>query len=208
MPAEAHTPRGAAPSQGRTRSGQRIVYLRDRDDGQRMKDVVYVHPPRYKDAEFQNPAGLPRPVVGGLPFPWVTPMGPGGPLFREVERVKAELCRRFWGCQVCGNDLDVTAWVALERPGDGAGVITSAAMHQACLRLAVTYCPALGDVTRGYAFTEVYEDDVVGGEENAGNERAPRTRWYLRPVAETARPGRVRRFLTLDQIGEGAAERR
>ncbi|MGW5202137.1 hypothetical protein [Streptomyces spiralis] len=169
-----------------------------------MKDVVYVHPPRYKDADFQNPAGLPRPVVGGLPFPWVTPMGAGGPLFREVERVKAELCRRLWGCQVCGNDLDVTAWVALERPEDWAGVITSAAMHQACLRLAVTYCPVLGDATRGYAFTEVYEDEVVAVEEKASNKMAPRTRWCLRPVSETVRPGRVRAFLTLGQLDEAA----
>ncbi|MFH0521652.1 hypothetical protein ACHBTE_31275 [Streptomyces sp. M41] len=187
------------PAEG-VRPGQRIVHLRDRDDGLRMKDVVYVHPPHYKGAEFQNPAGLPRPLVAGLPFPWVTPMGDGGPLFREVERIRAELCRRLWGCQVCGDDLDTMAWVALERPEDGSPVITSSAIHGTCLRLAVRHCPVLGDAAKGYAFTEVSEDDITAvGEEN-GNERAPKARWYLRPVAETPRPDRVRTFLTVAQV--------
>lgn len=184
------------------RPGQRVVYLRDRDDGQRMKDVIYVHPPSYKGSEFQNPAGLPRPVVAGLPFPWVTPMGDSGPLFREVERVKAELCRRLWGCQVCGHDLAPTAWVALERPEDGSPVITSAAIHHACLRLAVQHCPVLGDAAKGYAFTEVFEDDIVAAADGAGHERAPAARWHLRPVSETSRPDRTRAFLTLSQVLE------
>ncbi|MFE7093507.1 hypothetical protein [Streptomyces erythrochromogenes] len=188
MPTEAHT-------------NQRIVHLRDRDDGQRMKDVVYVHPPRYKGADFQNPAGLPRPIVGGFPFPWVTPMGDDGPRFREIERVKAELCRRLWGCQVCGDDLGVAAWVALERPEDGAAVVSSAAIHPACLRIALDYCPALGDAARGYAFTEVLEDDIApvdGGTQG----RAPKIRWHLRPVSETAEPNRVRVFLSVADVRE------
>ncbi|MEV6050422.1 hypothetical protein [Streptomyces sp. NPDC052107] len=184
------------------RAGQRVVYLRDRDDGQRMKDVIYVHPPSYKGAEFQNPAGLPRPVVAGLPFPWVTPMGDSGPLFREVERVKAELCRRLWGCQVCGNDLDTTAWVALERPEDGSPVITSAAIHRACLSLAVEHCPVLGDAANNYAFTEVFEDDIAAAADEGRHEGAPKARWYLRPVSETPRPDRMRTFLSLRQVLE------
>ncbi|GAA3570922.1 hypothetical protein [Streptomyces osmaniensis] len=181
------------------RPGQRVVYLRDRD-GQRMKDVIYVHPPSYKGAEFQNPAGLPRPVVAGLPFPWITPMGDGGPLFREVERVKAELCRRLWGCQVCGHDLDTTAWAALERPEDGSPVITSAAIHGACLRLAAQHCPVLGDAANGYAFTEVVRDDIATAADENGHARAPTARWHLRPLSETPRPHRTRTFLTLSEV--------
>lgn len=181
---------------------QRVVYMQDRDDGQRMKDVVYVHPPSYKGEEFPNPAGLPRPVVGGLPFPWVTPMADGKPLFREIERVKAELCRRLWGCQVCGNDLDSTAWVALKEPAEGSAVVSSAAIHPACLRLAVQYCPVLGDPAMGYAFTEVYEDDIVAvtDESPDRNDRAPAARWHLRPAAETSRPDRVRTFHSLSDV--------
>ncbi|MFE9023448.1 hypothetical protein ACFYNL_33430 [Streptomyces sp. NPDC007808] len=185
------------------RPGHRVVYLRDREDGQRMKDVLYVHPPSYKGVEFHNPAGLPRPVVAGLPFPWVTPMGDSGPLFREVERVKAELCRRLWGCQVCGNDLDTTAWVALERPEDGSPVVTSAAIHRACLRLGVRHCPVLGDAANGYAFTEVFEDDITAVAGDGAQERAPAARWYLRSVADTARPDRVRTFLSVREVLEG-----
>jgi hypothetical protein len=184
------------------RAGQRVVYLRDRDDGQRMKDVIYVHPPSYKGAEFHNPAGLPRPVVAGLPFPWVTPMGDSGPLFREVERVKAELCRRLWGCQVCGDDLGTTAWVALERPEDGSSVITSAALHRACLSLAVQHCPVLGDVANGYAFTEVYQDDITTAADKGTHGGAPKCRWYLRPVSQTPRPDRTRVFLSHRQVLE------
>ncbi|MFG3531967.1 hypothetical protein ACGF8B_35310 [Streptomyces sp. NPDC047917] len=186
------------------RPEQRVVYLRDRDDGQRMKDVVYVHPPSYKGAEFPNPAGLPRPVVAGLPFPWVTPMGTSGPLFREVERVKAELCRRLWGCQVCGNDLDTTAWVALERPEEGSPVITSSAIHRTCLRLAVRHCPVLGNAANGYTFTEVFEDDIATAAGEHNHERAPKARWYLRPVAETSQPDRPRAFLSLPQVLDGS----
>ncbi|KOU77051.1 hypothetical protein ADK57_04015 [Streptomyces sp. MMG1533] len=183
---------------------QRVVYLRDRDDGQRMKDVVYVHPPRYKGEDFQNPAGLPRPVVAGLPFPWVTPMGDGVPLFREIERAKAELCRRLWGCQVCGNDLDVTAWVALQEPKDGSPVVSSAAIHPECLRIAVRYCPVLGDPGAGYVFTEVYEDDIVAVPDDSPdrNARMPAARWHLRAVAGTSRPDRVRSFRSLSEVRE------
>ncbi|MER5548383.1 hypothetical protein ABT072_39485 [Streptomyces sp. NPDC002589] len=189
---------------------QRVVYLRDRPDGQRMKDVVYVHPPRYKGEDFQNPAGLPRPVVGGLPFPWVTPMGDGQPLFREIERVKAELCRRLWGCQVCGNDLGTTAWLALQEPQDGSAVVSSAAIHAECLRIAVDYCPVLGNPSMGYVFTEAYEDDIVAVSDTSPdrNPHTPTARWHLRPVVETSRPNRVRRFHSLAEVkaaGRGSA---
>ncbi|MEU1471656.1 hypothetical protein ABZ434_25975 [Streptomyces sp. NPDC005761] len=181
---------------------QRVVYLRDRVDGQRMKDVVYVHPPRYKGEEFHNPAGLPRPVVGGLPYPWVTPMGDEAPLFRELERVKAELCRRLWGCQVCGNDLGATAWAALQEPAEGSAVVSSAAIHPACLQLAVKYCPVLGDPARRYAFTEVLEEDIVAvsSGNSAPGDRSPAARWHLLPAAETSQPDRTRSFLSLTQV--------
>ncbi|MGW6843861.1 hypothetical protein [Streptomyces sp. NPDC054958] len=165
-----------------------------------MKDVVYIRPPQYKGEEFQNPAGLPRPVVAGLPFPWVTPMGDSEPLFKEVERVKAEMCRSHWGCQVCGNDLATTAWVALERPEEGSPVITSAAMHQTCLILAAEHCPVLGDASNGYAFTEVQQDDITASYDETSHEKAPKSRWRLRSVSETSRPDRLRIFLSLAQL--------
>ena len=183
----------------------RVVFMRDRGDGRRMKEVVYVDPPEYQGSAFTNAAGLPRPWVRGLPFPWVTPMVEGVPRFREIERVKAELCRTLWGCQVCGDDLDDLAWVALKAPADGSAVVSSAAIHAACLRLAVQYCPVLGDPGMAYVFAEVYRDDVVAvpTEEAEAAGEAPRTpaaRWHLRPVESTLRPDRVRVFHTLAEV--------
>jgi len=101
-----------------------------------MQDVVPAEPVTHLGRDFPNPAGLPRPRVRGLPFPWVTPMVEGTPRFREIERVRAEMCRSLWGCQVCGEDLDAAAWVAVKEARPGAAIVSSAAMHRGCLDLA------------------------------------------------------------------------
>jgi hypothetical protein len=146
-----------------------------------MKDVIPAEAVTYRDHDFPNPAGLPRPQVAGLPFPWVTPMIDGVPRFREIDRVRAEMCRALWGCQVCGEDLGATAWVVVREAKQGAGIVSSSAMHRQCLDLAVRHCPRLADPGSGYAFTEVSLHDIESRVTPTGprDDRQPRERWYL-----------------------------
>lgn len=174
----------------------RTVFLRDRRDGCRMKDVVAAEPVIYLGQDFPNPAGLPRPRVRGLPFPWVTPMVDETPRFRDLDRVRAEMCRSLWGCQVCGEDLDPVAWVAVKEAKPGSAIVSSAAMHRRCLDLAVRHCPRLGDPASGCAFAEVSRQDIHPRPEQAAehDERQPKMRWYLRA------DGQSYDFRSLDEI--------
>lgn len=88
-----------------------------------------------------SPRGWPRPIIDGLPAPWISANGDLGDVdaFRRVVAVMTGLC------QVCGDPLGITARVYW-RPGDRI-VIDGTAVHpDRCGPLAERHCPALRDL--------------------------------------------------------------
>ena len=84
-------------------------------------------------------AGLPRPVSAGLPIPYVTPVSNGRPWWRLTHGARLLACQHSWLCQFCGLPLPELAWVVL----NGDHIESDAALHKACLDLALSLCPHL-----------------------------------------------------------------
>lgn len=97
-------------------------------------------------------AGLPRPRLDGMPVPWITRVGPDGPLCKRVLLDRILRCQAEWRCQVCGEPLPRRAWVSL---GSDGTVYSDAAMHKGCLILARRWCPYLRNPANDVEIVEV-----------------------------------------------------
>lgn len=85
-----------------------------------------------------TPAGLPRPRIDGMPVPWITRMDGKQAAWARVIPHRLRECQRHWLCQVCGQALSERAWVLAEYDLE---VLSGAAMHLPCLRMAQHWCP-------------------------------------------------------------------
>lgn len=118
------------------------------------------------------PRGFPRPLIDGLPAPWIAKDKLGDiDVFRRACAVMLRLC------QVCGEPLGQTA-VVWWRPGDLI-VIDGCAVHpERCAGLADRLCPALkaladaGTLRRATVLTVSLKDRATG--EWATEEGMPR----------------------------------
>lgn len=89
-------------------------------------------------------AGLPRPVAGGLPVPWVTVTAWGRVWWRALDTSRLCRAQNDWLCQMCGHQLGETAWVMATPEGQ----VLQAALHRECCDLAQAACPHLATRTR------------------------------------------------------------
>ncbi|MFE0774335.1 hypothetical protein [Streptomyces sp. NPDC058861] len=94
-----------------------------------------------KDAGLAVPpvVGLPRPDHNGLPVPWVAPRTRARVWWRALDAERLAAAHNEWRCQVCGEALPDEAWV-LATP---EGAVLQAALHEACMHLALKFCPHL-----------------------------------------------------------------
>ncbi|MFF2228320.1 hypothetical protein ACFVV7_33940 [Streptomyces globisporus] len=83
--------------------------------------------------------GLPRPVRGGLPVPWVAPWTADYVFWFALDGARCAAAHNQWLCQVCGDELPDEAWV-LATP---EGQVLQAALHKKCKDLALEFCPHL-----------------------------------------------------------------
>lgn len=97
--------------------------------------------------------GWPRPVVGGLPIPWVSPSDD----LATMNGARAIACSSGAVCAVCGEgyEEDETAYAFVKEkslPDDlGVGAIRAmdnGILHQRCARLALAVCPKLKSLVR------------------------------------------------------------
>lgn len=98
-------------------------------------------------------AGWPRPIIGGLPIPWVSPSD----RLSEMDPARVTACASGAICAVCGGDYDddEDAYVLVksaERPKVMADVAVHAldngVLHRRCLLLALARCPKLRELDR------------------------------------------------------------
>lgn len=99
-------------------------------------------------------SGWPRPVVGGLPIPWVSPADD----LSTMNAARAAACASGAVCAVCGVGYDegqeAFAFVRGEAlPADmSTGTVRAmdnAIMHGRCARLALAVCPKLKSLVAG-----------------------------------------------------------
>ncbi len=92
--------------------------------------------------------GWPRPVVGGLPIPWVSPSDN----LATMNHARATACASGAVCAVCGEGYqdDEEAFAFVKEPELPADLSTgsiramdNAVMHRRCARLALAVCPKL-----------------------------------------------------------------
>lgn len=137
--------------------------------------------------QHQAPHGWPRPIMEGRPVPWVAPIIGDRVAWTALNSTRCGQALRDWLCQVCGQPLGDTAWLAVEA-GD---VVGGGALHLRCLELARTVCPALrGD--EAYVYVEVRHADQAN-------------RWadmIDRLVECEARSGRLPLFVPMAEGGE------
>ncbi len=107
--------------------------------------------------ELGPAAGLPRPRSDGIPIPWITRIDPDGPAWAHVDTVRLLQCQTDWLCQVCGQQLPRQSWVVLEA---GRAVLSDAAMHAACVVMALRWCPYLADAAHELETVEVEYSSV------------------------------------------------
>lgn len=96
--------------------------------------------------------GLPRPRLDGLPVPWITRVTHGVPQWKRVLLDRILQCQVDWLCQVCGQQLPRWAWVAL---GPDGIVLSDAAVHHECMRMARRWCPHLRNPASHVELVEV-----------------------------------------------------
>ncbi len=96
------------------------------------------------DGQPGGPAGWPRPVIDGLPVPWVTLVAWGRVWWRVMDAGRLSRAQNGWLCQVCGGRLDEEAWVWATPEGQ----VLQAALHTECRDLAHAVCPHLAGRTR------------------------------------------------------------
>jgi hypothetical protein len=108
--------------------------------------------------------GLPRPVnSSGLPVPYLASgmeaLGRRS-LARQPEVIRGDLC------QVCGLSAGWPAFGVIEWGGnpkaEPIGLLDYGLLHEACLRLALTYCPELKRWERK-ALVRIEEREVLRG---------------------------------------------
>ena len=102
------------------------------------------------------PAGWPRPVVDGLPLPWITQVWPEEPRWRAIDRTRVLACQLGWLCQHCGLALEPVAYIVLVT---GRMVLSNAALHRRCLTAAASLCPHLAG-SDDYETTQVSRSDI------------------------------------------------
>ncbi|WP_410646202.1 hypothetical protein [Amycolatopsis sp. cmx-4-54] len=99
--------------------------------------------------------GMPRPVLEGLPVPWLAPVIGDRVAWTALNEQRGLEAQRSWLCQVCGEPLsDGDAWVAVS----GGDVAEGGAMDRRCLRLARKVCPVLS-TDKSYVYVEVRRGD-------------------------------------------------
>lgn len=79
-----------------------------------------------------------------MPVPWITRITLGEPQWKRVLTDRILECQVDWLCQVCSEPLARRAWVIL---GPDGIVLSDAAMHHECLRMARRWCPHLRAVS-------------------------------------------------------------
>ena len=98
-------------------------------------------------------AGWPRPLVDGLPQPWIAPIGE----FSQKDEHRQRRTAKGRICQVCGEKLTGRVFLCanVDDPNDhypvgsrlphGVGVhaMDHGLLHRHCLRLALRVCPEL-----------------------------------------------------------------
>lgn len=93
-------------------------------------------------------AGWPRPIVGGLPIPWVSPSDD----LSRMNVARAAACASGAICAVCGGDYgdDEDAYVLVEGADQPAAIadvdvqaMDNGILHKRCLQLALSRCPKL-----------------------------------------------------------------
>jgi hypothetical protein len=118
--------------------------------------------------------GWPRPIIGGLPIPWVSSAHD----LSTIDEQRLQQLRTKKLCQVCGEDHAVGSTVymcgsAREKPDLAEGCYVMAmddgVLHERCARLAVKMCPRLRELNDqgllrvvGVPLEDValFEDDV------------------------------------------------
>lgn len=110
----------------------------------------------------QNPRGRRRPILGGRPVPWVTPVTSAArPIWRALHRGRLARCQTEWACQLCGEPLEEAA--ALITYSNGT-CPTSAAAHPGCARLATAVCPHLASAEAIRLHHITHADITITGE--------------------------------------------
>ncbi len=93
-------------------------------------------------------AGWPRPVINGLPIPWVSPINN----LASMSAARAAACASGAICAVCGGDYQdgEAAYVLVRSEGLAPDLSTTniramdnGVLHQRCLKLALKRCPEL-----------------------------------------------------------------
>ena len=93
--------------------------------------------------------------MGGRPVPWTAPVIAGEVAWSALTTSRVQEADARWLCQLCGRELEPTAWAAV-----AAGeVATGGPLHRPCLALAWAYCPALSD--EAYVFVEAYRAELA-----------------------------------------------
>jgi hypothetical protein len=101
---------------------------------------------------FGSVAGWPRPRASGLPIPWITPCVGDKVFWSDVLEQRIAACREQWLCQVCGEELEDTAWAVIEY---GHLIVGGSALHHRCLTLAQQLCPRLANNPGDYEDVEI-----------------------------------------------------
>lgn len=96
--------------------------------------------------------GWPRPIVGGLPIPWISPSDE----LSTVNPARSASCASGAVCGVCGEgfvDIEV-AWCFVRKEtvpydmSDGwIRPMDNSVMHKRCAQLALKHCPKLKQLT-------------------------------------------------------------
>lgn len=117
--------------------------------------------PLSEDAKLTE-AGWPRPIVDGLPIPWVSPPHD----LSQMNPSRFSACASGAVCAVCGLGFqnDETAYSLVkekEQPPEVSGVqaMDNAVMHDRCVRLSLKVCPKLNELR---AAGELYLVKVLG----------------------------------------------
>jgi hypothetical protein len=105
-------------------------------------------------------AGWPRPIVGGLPIPWVSPADS----LSTMNQARVVAAASSTICAVCGVAFDrgesAFACIKSDHVADpakhGARPMDSATMHRRCILLATSRCPRL-TALRGEGWLQVIE---------------------------------------------------